>query len=100
MKKLILIALPFVIVSLYANNKKIEQINVPKVDLPRVYLQPPQCPSDATSNKTELYASTSEIPPYKHCMKCSMGALLGEEGQEKCSYCGVAAVNYSSSSGE
>jgi hypothetical protein len=65
-----------------------------------VYIHPPQCPSDTATSKVDLYASTSDIPPYKHCTKCNLGAMFGEEGYEKCTYCGSSEHTLYSSSGE
>lgn len=98
MKKLILITTPFIIMSLYAAKDK--QVTHPKqqnADMPRVYLSPPpQCPSDVIAGKVEMYASntSTDIPPYTHCTECNLGAMLGDKGQEKCTYCGFSSKKY------
>ena len=88
MKNILLLSLPFVIVSLYANTKKVtpDRVVVPKVVPSKVYIDSPKCPSDVML--VNAVSAVGEILPYKHCIKCVMGALLGDEGQERCTYCG------------
>ena len=101
MKKLILLTSPFIIiVSLYAAKDKkhinSKQLNVPNIDMPRVYLSPPQCPSNAVLGEIVVTSSSSDIPPYTHCTECGLGAMFGDKGQERCSYCGFSDKKYHS----
>ena len=75
--------------TLFASNPKKNEVKVnpPKVNSSKIYLETPKCPSDAVLNN--YVAVSDEIPPYKHCSSCSMGAFLGDEGNIKCTYCGI-----------
>lgn len=91
MKKLILLTVSaLAIASLYASNNKKEQIKIvpPKTPSDKIYIDYPKCPSDSYITNIASSNTYSEIPPYKHCTKCNMGAMLGKEGEERCTYCG------------
>ena len=103
MKKLILLTAPFIIMSLYAaKDRQATHSKQQNADMPRVYLSPPpppKCPSDVVVGKVEMYASntSTDIPPYTHCTECNLGAMLGDKGQEKCTYCGYPSKKYNAS---
>jgi hypothetical protein len=41
-------------------------------------------------NPTQInYTQDVEGAPYSHCTTCGYGVFTGEEGLEKCTYCGI-----------
>lgn len=84
MKKILLILVPLVFIGM-----KFDQVNSIKpakeeLSFKEVAYAPAQCTASLNNDLIN-----GEAAPYVHCNSCGYGAFLGEEGHEKCTFCGV-----------
>jgi rubrerythrin len=90
MKKILLILTPIVFIGMKFN--QIEAVRPAKEELnfKEVVHAPAQCTTSLSNNLI-----ITEGVPYIHCDTCGYGVFLGDEGHERCTYCGVKK-NYAS----
>ena len=84
MKKILLILAPLVFIGMKFD--QISQIKPAKEELniKETIHAPAQCTASLSNNLI-----ITEGAPYVHCDTCGYGVFLGEEGYERCTYCGV-----------
>jgi hypothetical protein len=84
MKKILLILVPLIFIGM-----KFDQIQAVKpakeeLSYKEVVNPPAQCTASLSNNLIIV-----EGAPYVHCNSCGYGVFFGEEGYERCTYCGV-----------
>ena len=87
MKKLLLLATPLILLGMKFEETAEIKPAKEELQLKQISSPMPQC-SASTANQ---FASNnaSEGALYDHCNTCGYGVYLGDEGCEKCTYCGV-----------
>jgi hypothetical protein len=87
MKKMLFITLPLVLLGM--KFEQVEQIKPNKEELPVKHIVYPAAQCTAAFSNQILDEASHEGALYTHCATCGYGVFLGEEGHEKCTYCGV-----------
>jgi DNA-directed RNA polymerase subunit RPC12/RpoP len=90
MKKILLIIAPLIFISMKFNQSEAVKPAKEELLLKEVNYTPAKCTTSLSNNLI-----ITEGAPYVHCDTCGYGVFLGDEGQERCTYCGVKK-NYAS----
>lgn len=87
MKKILLVLTPLVLLGM--KFEQTEDIKPAKDELKvrEIVYPAAQCTAAVTNNQIDI--SSAEGALYIHCDTCGYGVFLGDEGYEKCTYCGV-----------
>lgn len=87
MKKLLLLAAPLILLGMKFEESTEIKPAKEELQLKEIVYPMPQCFA-STANQIASN-NTSEGALYDHCNTCGYGVYLGDEGYEKCTYCGV-----------
>lgn len=87
MKKLLLLATPLILLGMKFEETTEIKPAKEEVQLKEISYPMPQCFASTANQITSN--NNSEGVLYDHCTTCGYGVYLGDEGYEKCTYCGV-----------
>jgi rubrerythrin len=87
MKKILLITLPLVLLGM--KFEQTEEIKPNKEELLVKQVVYPAAQCTASLGNQIVDEMNHEGALYIHCSTCGYGVFLGDEGHEKCTYCGV-----------
>jgi hypothetical protein len=93
MKKILLVLTPLVLLGM--KFEQTEEIKPAKEEFKIKEIVYPSAQCAAAISNNQIQVSGDDVAPYAHCNTCGYGAFLGDEGNEKCTYCGVKK-NYAS----
>jgi hypothetical protein len=84
MKKILFILTPLIFISMKFNQSEAVRPAKEELNFKEAIHTPAQCTASLNNNLIIV-----EGTPYVHCDTCGYGVFSGEEGYEKCTYCGV-----------
>ena len=84
MKKILFLLAPIVFIGMKFDQSQAVKPAKEELNLKEAVYAPVQCTASLSNNLIIV-----EGAPYVHCDTCGYGVFLGEEGHEKCTYCGI-----------
>ena len=84
MKKILFILAPLVFIGMKFEQSEVVKPAKEELNFKETIHTPAQCTASLSNNLVIV-----EGAPYVHCDTCGYGVFSGEEGYEKCTYCGV-----------